>query len=58
MPDVRLVESNDAQVLPRVGDQRATVSGHFARLACDADMRTKYPEYRALADRLLAVRRG
>ncbi len=55
-----VVEANGSQVLPRlrVKAERGTVSGWHAHVACcDADQRTKHPEYRALADSL-EVRRA
>lgn len=44
-----------AQVLPAKGDERATTSEWTAHLACDADLRTKAPEYRALARQLVLM---
>lgn len=43
-----LVESDGAQVLPRVGDQRATVPAYAAWAACGADQR-RHPEWADLA---------
>lgn len=40
---------------PRNLDNRATISAWHAHLALDADQRTKYPEYRALAEKLRIV---
>lgn len=34
-----LVDERGAQVLPPVGDERASVPAYFAHLACDADVR-------------------
>lgn len=52
----RVVErQTGATVLPPSGDERATVSAWAASLACDADLRARVPEYRALAETLGAV---
>lgn len=48
-PAARLLDANGAQILPPAEDSRATTSAWFAHLAADADMRTKHPEYAALA---------
>lgn len=51
-----LVETKTgAQILPSVGDERATQSGWFAHLAADADMRSKFPLYRILASKFSVV---
>lgn len=52
-----LVEENGAQVLPPPSspDQRRTVSAWFAHLAADADIRTKAPLYRELANTLVVM---
>lgn len=44
-----VIETGGAQILPPVGDERATVSAWAAHLAADADLRAKSPEYAALA---------
>ena len=51
-----LTEATGAQILPPVNDESATVSAYYAHLAADADQRTKFPEYAALAG-ALEVRR-
>lgn len=38
-----------AQVLPSVGDERAVTAEWIAHLACDADLRTRVPEFAAAA---------
>ena len=50
---VVLLEASGAQVLPHIGDDRALISSWFAQLACSADMRAKYPEWRELAQSLV-----
>jgi len=47
-----VVEQSGAQVLPDVRDQRAEVTAWFAHLAADADLRTRSPLFRELAERL------
>jgi len=43
------------RALPPPAGDRAKVTSWSARLACDADQRTKYPEYRDLAALLRVV---
>ena len=47
-----ITESNGAQILPPVGDERATVGAYFAHLAVDADLRAKSRAYTKLAETL------
>lgn len=51
----RVVQGSGAQVLPDVGDQRATVSTFHASTCIDADHRAKYPTYAELAASLIVV---
>ena len=48
-----LLEASGAQVLPHIGDDRALIGSWFAQLACSADMRAKYPDWRELAQSLV-----
>ena len=49
----RLIESNGAQVLPMVPDDRRTVSVWSAVLCLDGDQRTKHRVFRELAGELV-----
>lgn len=44
-----------AQILPWIGDERATVSEWAAAQACSADLRARDAHYRAIAERLVIV---
>ena len=51
----RLIQVNGAQVLPEVGDQRATVTGWVAFSAADADQRRRSSAYAEVAANLIIV---
>lgn len=49
----RVIETKtNAQVLPHVADPKATITHWIAHCSFDADLRTKHPEYRQIAERL------
>lgn len=49
---VIVVDAGGAQILPRVGDERATVNGWVAYCALDADLRTRVPVWADVARNL------
>lgn len=51
----RLVLANGAQILPPIGDVRATVSAWEAISACGADQRAKSASHRDLAAKLIVI---
>ena len=55
MTCIELHERDRGRVIPPPAENTTTVNSWRAHLALDADTRTKYPAYRALAARLIIV---
>lgn len=49
MSAVVIEATTGAQVLPEVRDERAITTAWIAHLACDADLRTRVPQFAAAA---------